>query len=170
MTNPIGFSEPEIQQFFEYWNELRGDDLLPAKSSFDPQRLTLLLPKLTVLQWTPPDTLLVRLMGTEIVSHHIKERTGTNLLDAVQPSQKAVLAAFTAAFFTQISVAEVDTRRHYTSGALVGALNVYFPFRGEDEIVNFAIGVHCADTDANSKILPNDFCLTSRCSTTDSRT
>jgi hypothetical protein len=65
---------------------LRGDDLLPAKSSFDPQRVTLLLPKLTVLQWTPPDTLLVRLMGTEIVSHHIKELTGTNLLDAVQPS------------------------------------------------------------------------------------
>ncbi|MFP6705796.1 MAG: hypothetical protein VCE75_07155 [Alphaproteobacteria bacterium] len=67
-----------------------------------------------------------------------------------------MLAAFTAAFFTQISVAEVDTRRHYTSSALGGALNGYFPFRGEDEVVNFAIGVHCAYTGANSKILPND--------------
>lgn len=156
MTKPISFSEPEFQQFFEYWNELRGDDLVPAKSSFEPQRVSFLLSKLTVLQWTPPDTLVVRLMGTEIVSHHNKERTGTNLLDIIQPTQRAVVAACTAASFKQISVAELVTRRHFASGAQVGARNGFFPFRGEDGMVNLAIGVHCGDTDANRGILPTD--------------
>lgn len=170
MTKPISFSEPEFQQFFEYWNELRGDDLVPAKSSFEPQRVSFLLSKLTVLQWTPPDTLVVRLMGTEIVSHHNKERTGTNLLDIIQPTQRAVVAACTAASFKQIAVAELVTRRHFASGAQVGARNGFSPFgvkTGWSTVPLASIAATQMPTEASYRLIP---CPTSRCSTIDSRT
>ena len=156
MTTSISFDEPDFQQFFNYWDELRGDDLVPAKSNFDPRRVSSLLPKLSVLQWRPPDHLFLRLMGTGIVSQLRGERTGTNLLDIIQASQRDEVTKFTASLFSQVSIAIVDTQRHFASGKRVGLLFGFFPFRNDSDDVNFAVGVHRADLDADRLVAPND--------------
>ncbi len=151
MLDCIEFDEPEFQQFFDYWNELRGTHSVPVKSTFDPLRVSSLMAVMSVTQWTPPDKLYLRLMGTDIVEQTHIETTGTNLLDIVYEPQRPMVMAHSAALFSTPAIGLVKTNRCFTSGKTVEVKFAFFPFRRDAGEQDIAIGVHKADLEANRR-------------------
>ncbi len=156
MSASAVLSEPEFQLFYDYWDELRGTALVPAKAEFDPLRVSSLMSIMSVIQWTPPDQLLLRLMGTTIVDQTHVETTGTNLMDIILQSQRDAVAELSAAVFRQPAISLVSTYRCFESGRKVGVKFAFFPFFADDGALNTAIGVHKADLEANKLVSPED--------------
>ncbi len=155
MPDKIEFVEPEFEQFYAYWQTLRGAEIVPRKADFDPLKLTSLLPTLSIVQWFPPDRLLVRLVGTAIVEQAHVEPTGTDLKDLFYPPHHHVLSKGSEGLFGQPAIGLITTRRRYDSGKEFDINYAFFPFRGADDKIDIAIGVQKADP-AVMQVAPDD--------------
>lgn len=156
MADTIEFDEPEFQQFFDYWNDLRGTDTVPKKSSFDPLKVPSLMAVMSVTQWIPPDKLYLRLMGTDIVEQTHMETTGSNLLDLIYEPQRPMVMTFSAALFSTPAIGSVKTNRCFASGKKVEVKFGFFPFRRDAGEPDIAVGVHKADLEANKRVASHD--------------
>jgi len=156
MANDIKFDEPEFQTFYDYWDALRGEALVPLKSEFDPLKVPSLMSLMSVLQWVPPDILYIRLIGTRIVEQAHEELTGTNLVDVVHEPQKQMIVEYNAAQFAHVAVGVIQTKRRYASGKSVDVKYAFIPFKGDGGELDIAIGVHKADLEANRQVAPDD--------------
>ncbi len=73
------FDRKESASFAEYWQSLRKDELVPAKSRLDPSQLKHLLPYIMIFEKISDTSFLIRLVGTEIVRRRGKDPTGHKL-------------------------------------------------------------------------------------------
>jgi len=64
-----------------YWDELRGDRLLPRRAEIDPAALVAALPYISIVELRDPDTMIYRLCGTALRDIMGIEATGRNMLD-----------------------------------------------------------------------------------------
>jgi hypothetical protein len=156
MADSSALPEPEFRQFFEYWNELRGSDIAPARADFDPLKLAALMPNMSILQWLPPDTLRWRLMGTAIVDQTSLERTGSNLLDVMYPPQRAMVLEHSAPTFELPAIALNTSHRCFASGKTVQVDFAWFPFRNADGRTDIVIGVHKPNMEQAARVLKTD--------------
>jgi len=156
MANEIVFDEPEFDVFYSYWRELQGDEPAPPKSHFDPLKVPSLMEQMSVLQWFPPDKLLLRLMGTKIVDQTHLETTGTNLLDLVRAPQLEMVKRCVQAHHDHLAVVSLKNERRFASGKAVAVKYAFFPFLGDSGARGFSIGVHKADEEANKLVAQHD--------------
>ena len=78
-----------------------------------------------MLQWIPPDMLLLRLMGAKIVAQTQIETTGTNLLDVLYPPQREATKLYTQAHDDHLAVIYLKTERQFASGKDIAAKFVF---------------------------------------------
>jgi len=71
---------PMLLRAYEYWQSMRGDRVLPARSDLDPLDIPDLLPNVILLDYLPKDhRLKVRLVGTLVVDMYGSDYTGMYL-------------------------------------------------------------------------------------------
>ena len=66
---------------YEYWNELRGENIAPKRKDLDPVALKNILPNLFLLDRISPDNYNFRLAGTKTCNIFGVELTGHNFLE-----------------------------------------------------------------------------------------
>ena len=81
------FSESDIhwpggRLTYRLWQEKRGSDLCPARSSFSPRDLITTLPMIMLIDVRPkPEGFVMRLVGTGITHYMGKDPTGSRIID-----------------------------------------------------------------------------------------
>ncbi len=73
------------RRFFDYWDAIRGDDLVPDRKSFDPIAIRELMPAVTILEIWSPERIVPRLAGTGVCDGMGLDPTGRNWLDLQRP-------------------------------------------------------------------------------------
>lgn len=83
------FQSQDNQDFFDYWQNLPRDGLIPESKSFLPENIPKLLPFFTIYELVSVDCIRFKLAGTMISKRDGSDRTGHNYLDDVAPERRA---------------------------------------------------------------------------------
>lgn len=83
--------EPTSQQLYAYWNDVRGDRLAPRRFEIEPSRIAAILPDTFILERVDSATFRFRLAGTRICEAFVAEFRGLNILDLLEPIDRATL-------------------------------------------------------------------------------
>lgn len=84
----IKFNNPQNQDFFDYWQSLPRDGLVPESKDFFPEDIPELLPFFTIYELVSTDCVRFKLAGTMISTRDGVDRTGDNYLDDVAPERR----------------------------------------------------------------------------------
>lgn len=137
----INFDRKESASFAEYWQSLRKDELVPAKSRLDPSQLKHLLPYIMIFEKISDTSFLIRLVGTEIVRRRGKDPTGHKLeayssTGGNSPFRKNLMSVLDCPCgFLTISIEE------YTKGAPNFIELSGFPFADREGVPRFIISL-----------------------------
>ena len=89
----------DCRRLIEAWQATPRGGRIPDRSAFRPEMIPSLLPRLAVLEWRGPETLIIRLAGEEIQDRRPHFQAGRNRLDNVTPAYARQLAhAFAVGF------------------------------------------------------------------------
>ena len=77
----IDWITPSSKEFAFYWRSLDQDQLVPRRSSFDPAKISSLLPGIAIYEVKSVDEIICRLAGTALVDRFGMEVTGMNFLN-----------------------------------------------------------------------------------------
>jgi len=69
------------KQFYDYWDSLPKVNFVPDRKDFDPVAIHRPMPSVSMLEVTSPDSVMFRLIGTELVRRMGIDATGQNYLD-----------------------------------------------------------------------------------------
>lgn len=81
--------DPSGRSLYEYWNKIKGADLVPSRSALQPSALLPLLPNLLIFEYRDSEKLICRLAGTRLAEKLGLELTGTNLFDFYAVNHRA---------------------------------------------------------------------------------
>lgn len=84
----LTFKCPENRSFFEYWQSLPREGLIPSRLDFLPEEIPNLLPYVSIFELISEKLIKFRLAGTEVSRNAGFERTGTNYLDQIKPERR----------------------------------------------------------------------------------
>jgi hypothetical protein len=143
----------EFHSFYDYWQDLRGDILVPYKSDFDPLKIRTHMGRMTLCQLVPPDGVIVRLMASGLAEHSNIEKTGHNLLDSVQQSQKPLVYNAFDAVCTAPCVSRTLIIRHFEDDLTAKSHSLYFPFIGAEGETDIIISVDKHVNDPSDKYI-----------------
>ena len=90
MVDDAEFRLESSRQFFDYWNGLPKDGILPDRTSFNPVRIRHLMPDVIMVEYPNLDDARFRLVGTRVSEHLNFDPTNKNYMDllaeeAVEP-------------------------------------------------------------------------------------
>ncbi len=77
----VDWVTPDAKEFAYYWRSLDRDRVVPRRDSFDPVRISPLLPGIAIYEVKSRDEIIYRLAGTALVDKFGMEVTGKNFLD-----------------------------------------------------------------------------------------
>lgn len=81
--------DPSGRSLYEYWNKIKGADLVPSRSALQPSALLPLLPNLLIFEYRDSEKLICRLAGTSLAEKLGLELTGTNLFNFYAVNHRA---------------------------------------------------------------------------------
>ena len=84
----IGFECDGTKAFYDYWQSLPRNGLVPESKDFLPEDIPELLPFITIYELVSEDFIRFRLAGTMIANRYGRDRTGQNYLDEVTPKRR----------------------------------------------------------------------------------
>lgn len=76
------------QDFFDYWQKLPRNGVVPESKSFFPEDIPKLLSSFTIYELVSADCIRFKLAGTKIANRDGGDRTGDNYLDEVAPARR----------------------------------------------------------------------------------
>ncbi|WP_020591521.1 PAS domain-containing protein [Kiloniella laminariae] len=112
----IKFEHPHSVAFFEHWQSLPREGLLPLRSSFLPERVPRLLSTLSIYELVSRDFIKFRLIGTAIRERMGADMTGKNYLDFVDPARREKSGGSFWAVVEQPCAMRVISNHAMTSG------------------------------------------------------
>ncbi|HVJ54941.1 MAG TPA: PAS domain-containing protein [Aliidongia sp.] len=80
----------ECRRFFAYWDQLRGNQIVPPRSALDPGQIRTLLPLITIVELLSRSRLIIRLAGTGVRNILGFEATGKNALNLAEESRRPI--------------------------------------------------------------------------------
>ena len=89
----VDWVTPDAKEFAYYWRSLDRDRVVPRRSSFDPARISPLLPRIAIYEVKSKDEIIYRLAGTALVDRFGMEVTGKNFLDFWEGERREKAAA-----------------------------------------------------------------------------
>ncbi len=81
--------DPSGRSLCDYWQKIKGAELVPNRSALRPSELVQLLPNLLIFEYRESGKLICRLAGTSLVEKWGIELTGTDLLDFYDKNLRA---------------------------------------------------------------------------------
>ena len=84
----LNFHHTDNKTFFDYWQKLPREGLVPDKSDFIPEDIPKLLPNIIIYELISENIIHTRLSGTALDARDGFIKTGKNYLDFVAPDRK----------------------------------------------------------------------------------
>ncbi|MBO0334458.1 PAS domain-containing protein [Sneathiella sp. CAU 1612] len=132
----IDWVTPDAKEFAYYWRSLDRDRVVPRRSSFDPTRISPLLPGIAIYEVKSRDEIIYRLAGTAVVDHFGMEVTGMNFLDFWEGDRRQLAAdsmfkciSTPCGMFTRL----IGVSRN---GRVETSVAVGFPLLDQEEVCN----------------------------------
>lgn len=122
--------EPLCRDMLAYWNELRGDRVMPDRDEIDPVRFARYMPNLLMVQvdWEPFD-LTYRLLGGDVVTAHGTNFRGQRVIESNSHAGRfsEVLHAFYTFVAEQKRPYAVRGTMEYVERGWVSVEGIYLP-------------------------------------------
>jgi hypothetical protein len=135
------------QAVLDHWLAIRGDDILPAKSSLDPMRIPHLLPNIMLLESYGTDAVFVRLCGTKIAERFGRDLTGINLGSIFPPHLRPMLDSLVTEAMGRPCGLLVHNNLPMPSGQIRQTEFIHLPLSNADGDVCFTLSsVYVLDT------------------------
>lgn len=122
--------EPLCRDMLAYWNEVRGDRVMPRPDEIDPVKFARYMPNLLMVQvnWEPFD-LTYRLLGGDVVSAHGANFRGRRVIDSISHTGRFNEVLFN--FYRFVAEAQrpygVAGTMEYVARGVVEVEGVYLP-------------------------------------------
>lgn len=138
--------DPAFARIRAYWEALRSDGQIPARSQINPRGLESALDRAFMLEQVAPGVARVRLAGTHATALMGMEVRGMPLSALITPDSRDALAEALRSVFEGPAIAEItlDASRSIGRPALSGRMLI-LPLRGEDGRIDRALGCLAAD-------------------------
>ncbi|RED52160.1 PAS domain-containing protein [Aestuariispira insulae] len=122
---------PVCLEFFNYWNGLRDDSLVPSRRSFLPEEIPQLLGSFILVELISDDEILTRLAGSQVVENFGFDPKGVNYLDFVDQSRRHLASMNIWTTHRQPCGVWALTEQHYPEGKAVRSEMLGLPLDGD---------------------------------------
>lgn len=139
----------DMRRLLEYWDECRGEALIPTKSAIKLEELDVLIPRILVHRWSLPDRLEVEMIGTALVAEGVSELTGVNFLEFVSPASREWMEKSIPVLFETPVAALIDNRVFYKRGHVVDYTSLTLPLLDNDNQPCFLLSLEIPLTDSH---------------------
>jgi hypothetical protein len=131
-----------LRPLCEFWEEVRGDRLLPEASEIDPAQIAYILKDIAILDVIDEMTIRYRLAGTAISERTGNDPTGGNLIDMVAPDKRQLVSQIMNTIIAH-PVGTIATYEDvYQSGKRALVESLYLPLQKVDDSVGRIVSVH----------------------------
>jgi len=136
-------SNTTLRPLCEFWEEVRGDRLLPDASDIDPAQIAYILKDIAILDVIDEMTIRYRLAGTEITEQTGTDPTGENLIELVAPDNQRLVAQVMHQIIAQPVGALAAYEDVYQSGKRAIVESLYLPLQKTNGLSGRIVSVHC---------------------------
>lgn len=131
-----------LRPLCEFWEEVRGDRLLPEASDIDPAQIAYILKDIAILDVIDEMTIRYRLAGTAISERTGNDPTGGNLIDMVAPDKQQLVSQIMHKIIAHPVGAIATYEDVYQSGKRTLVESLYLPLQMVDGSLGRIVSVH----------------------------
>ncbi len=133
---------PALKPLCEFWDEVRGDNLLPNASDIDPAQIAYILKDVAILDVVDAMTIHYRLAGTAIAERMGQDPTGNNLIEMTAPETREIVSKIMQLIITQPVAAIATYENIYNTGKRAIVESLYLPLEKEESKSDRIVSVH----------------------------
>jgi|GEM_PF-638459 len=131
-----------LKPLYEFWNEVRGDRLLPDASDIDPAQIAYILKDIAILDVIDEMTIRYRLAGTAIAERMGDDPTGRNLIEMTAPNMRSLVSQVMQHIVAQPVGALATYENVYQSGKRAIVESLYLPLKKTAGLSERIVSVH----------------------------
>ena len=121
------FNDAKLDQFFDYYQDLRGEGAMARRSDFNPMTIRSMLPDLSVYDITSND-IVYRLSGTATIDRLGRNPVGDSLGKYVPPNQFEWLQQVVNTMLSAPCGVHVSYENRFTNGSIIQLDALGLPF------------------------------------------
>lgn len=133
---------PALKPLCEFWDEVRGDRLLPSTSDIDPSQIAYILKDIAILDVIDPMNILYRLAGTGIAERMGEDPTGNNLIEMTAPETRAMVSKILHLIVSHPVGAIATYENIYSTGKRSLVESLYLPLQKAEGQSDRIVSVH----------------------------
>lgn len=133
---------PALKPLCEFWDEVRGDRLLPNASDIDPSQIAYILKDIAILDVIDPMNILYRLAGTGIAERMGEDPTGNNLIEMTAPETRAMVSKILYMIVSHPVGAIATYENVYSTGKRSVVESLYLPLQKTEGQSDRIVSVH----------------------------
>ncbi|MFD2205905.1 PAS domain-containing protein [Kiloniella antarctica] len=126
------FNSSKSKEFYDYWQNLPRNGLIPCRSSFMPEQVPSLLPNFIIYEMISKDYIKVRLLGSALSDKFGDDRAGENYLDFIEGPRKEIASEALWAVVNKPCGIRVVLKQVLKNGLTVCLESVGLPLLSED--------------------------------------
>jgi hypothetical protein len=131
-----------LKPLCEFWDEVRGDRLLPDASDIDPAQIAYILKDIAILDVIDEMTIRYRLAGTAIAERMGDDPTGKNLIEMTAPDMRPLVSQVMQHIIAQPVGALATYENVYQSGKRAIVESLYLPLKKTAGLSERIVSVH----------------------------
>jgi hypothetical protein len=133
---------PALKPLCEFWDEVRGDRLLPNTSDIDPSQIAYILKDIAILDVIDPMNILYRLAGTGIAERMGEDPTGNNLIEMTASDTRAMVSKILHLIVSHPVGAIATYENVYNTGKRAVVESLYLPLQKAEGQSDRIVSVH----------------------------
>ena len=131
-----------LKPLCEFWEEVRGDRLLPDATDIDPAQIAYILKDIAILDVIDEMTIRYRLAGTAIAERMGSDPTGGNLIEMTAPDTRPLVSQIMQHIVTRPVCALATYENVYQSGKRAIVESLYLPLKKTQGLSERIVSVH----------------------------
>lgn len=131
-----------LKPLCEFWDEVRGDRLLPSTGDIDPSQIAYILKDIAILDVIDPMNILYRLAGTGIAERMGEDPTGNNLIEMTAPETRAMVSKILYMIVSHPVGAIATYENVYSTGKRSVVESLYLPLQKAEGQSDRIVSVH----------------------------
>lgn len=133
---------PALKPLCEFWDEVRGDRLLPNASDVDPSQIAYILKDIAILDVITEMNIQYRLAGTGIAERMGADPTGNNLIEMTAPETRATVSKILNLIVSHPVGCIATYENIYNTGKRAVIESLYLPLQRGEGQADRIVSVH----------------------------
>jgi hypothetical protein len=133
---------PALRPLCVFWDEVRGDRLLPNASDIDPSQIANILKDIAILDVIDSENIRYRLAGTGIAERMGEDPTGNNLIEMTAPEMRLTVSEILLLIVSQPVGAMATYENIYSTGKRALVESLYLPLQKTEGQSDRIVSVH----------------------------